>query len=747
MNGRVRVPLLAATALAGLLIAPWTGTAAEPSEGRIVAIGDIHGALDAFLSVLRASELVDEEGKWIGGRATLVQMGDFTDRGTRVREVMDLLRRLEREAEAAGGRVIVMLGNHESMNLTGHLRDVTPEIYAAFATPADAKLRASAWRKRKALARRQARWTEEPFIEPGEEVRREWSEARPPGYFEYVEALGPDGEYGRWIRSLPTVVRIGETIFVHGGLSPELTTMDLDEINEAVTGELEAFDGIKRRLVDLGVALPHFDMNELTAVVSSVIETFENEPQRLGSPARRTLLAAAVNDFVRMRDWLNYRSDGPLWFRGYAHWSEEEGETEVAEILAAYGADRIVVGHTPPRPPSDVQPRFAGRVFLIDTGMLEGHYPGGRPSALELTGDRITAIYEDKRVVLVDEPVEAVASTVSTSHVASTSRQADADPATPRPEVASSPTEGEGPWLGPDGSVLPFSSGDEVQEYLETAKVLSWTNISVGITRPKKLLLENDGVRAHAVFRYEHSTDRALRLSDGTFHMFFRDSYRGEPAAFELARLLRLDTVPPATNRTIRRLGSGSVQLWIENAMREHDRRTREIELPDRAHFFRQMYNMFVFDNLVHNIDRNLGNILIGPDWKLWYIDCTRCFAASRDLFKPDRVRKIERRFWKALQALDWDEVRERLRPYLSRFEIRALRIRHGKLVELLRKRIDELGEEAVLFSFDQAPGPEPLEMPDLPPPTQVGPEPPPDGETNRRVGALAGDTAQGAPW
>jgi hypothetical protein len=295
------------------------------------------------------------------------------------------------------------------------------------------------------------------------------------------------------------------------------------------------------------------------------------------------------------------------------------------------------------------------------------------------------------------------------------------------PPVAPAPTETKGPWIGPDGKVLAFRTGDEVKEFLAAAKVLSITDVGLGVTNPKKLLLERDGVRIHAIFRYEHVVQDQLRLRDRTFHMFFKDSYLGEPAAFELARLLGMNTVPPAITRSLPRLGDGSIQLWMENAMTELDRRKRNIRPPDVRHFTRQMHNMIVFDNLVNNIDRNLGNILIGPDWKIWYIDCTRCFARSRDLPKPDRVRWIERRFWERLQDLDWDEVRRRLSPNITSFEFRALRERHGKLVDLINQRIGELGEESVLFSFEDDRTLETPEIPEFPPDSPEPIDPVPD--------------------
>ena len=95
-----RVTVLCALFL-GAAMAPAAQAAAE-GTGRVVAVGDIHGDFDAFVSILREAGLVDPAHRWIGGAATLVQTGDFTDRGPDVRAVMDLLMTLEAQAESAG---------------------------------------------------------------------------------------------------------------------------------------------------------------------------------------------------------------------------------------------------------------------------------------------------------------------------------------------------------------------------------------------------------------------------------------------------------------------------------------------------------------------------------------------------------------------------------------------------------------------------------------------------------------------
>ncbi|HVS01493.1 MAG TPA: metallophosphoesterase, partial [Thermoanaerobaculia bacterium] len=118
------------------------GATAAPR--RLVAVGDVHGELDGLRAILRESGLLGEAGGWSGGAAVLVQTGDLLDRGAAVREVMDLLKGLQEAAAAGGGEVLVLTGNHESMNLLRALRDVAPEAFAAFADEgSDARRRAA----------------------------------------------------------------------------------------------------------------------------------------------------------------------------------------------------------------------------------------------------------------------------------------------------------------------------------------------------------------------------------------------------------------------------------------------------------------------------------------------------------------------------------------------------------------------------------------------------------------------------
>lgn len=102
-----------------------------------------------------------------------------------------------------------------------------------------------------------------------------------------------------------------------------------------------------------------------------------------------------------LRSWSLIDEDGPVWFRGFARWDEDEGLPHAQSLTERYGVARIVVGHTIPATRL-ITPRFDDQVFLIDTGMLIGCY-SGRVSALEIEGSWLTAVYLDRRIQLAQQ--------------------------------------------------------------------------------------------------------------------------------------------------------------------------------------------------------------------------------------------------------------------------------------------------------------------------------------------------------
>ncbi|MFI4945611.1 MAG: metallophosphoesterase [Burkholderiales bacterium] len=322
---------------------------------RVVAIGDVHGAYPEFLAVLRLAGLVEAKERWSGGKTHLVQTGDILDRGSETRQVMDLLMRLEGEARKAGGRVHALLGNHEAMNLLGDLRYVSREEYKAFETGRSRETRQAFYESRRDAARVAAKGAKQPFDEAA--FRAKFDEDVPLGLVERVQAFSEEGRYGRWLRERRPLVKIDDSVFLHGGLTPEAAALGCETINATVRRE----------------------------ITSDLVKT-RQQPQ--------ASLAAGDN--------------GPLWFRGMAREDETTWLPSLERVLAGIGARRVVIGHTVTGD-GRIKTRFDGRVVMIDVGMNPVY--GRNLAALEIgQGDALAALYESGREELLRPAAAALGS-------------------------------------------------------------------------------------------------------------------------------------------------------------------------------------------------------------------------------------------------------------------------------------------------------------------------------------------------
>lgn len=393
-----------------LVVALSASAAAAAPPPRIVAVGDVHGDLPALKAILTEAAVLDARGAWAGGDTILVQVGDLVNRGPAMRGTLDFMMALEVEAARHGGRSVAILGNHEVMNLTGDLRYVAPENFAEFANAGSERRRAAAWKQLVAYRKRQALSLGQPEPALGEAEEQAWLAAHPPGWLEHREAFGPKGKYGRWLRSRPAVFVFDDTAFVHGGVSPDLAAGPLSQLDRRVHEDLAAFEADRQGLVEAGVILPFFDIQNATAAAGRTLDILrattaaeeaaaEEAGRKATVPKKTADLETLLERFLAWRTRTFASADGPLWYRGYSQWTEEEGVPRIARVLAASGVKRFVVGHTP-QPDARVRVRFGGAVFLIDTGMLAAYYKG-RASALELAGGTATAIYagEGRQVV------------------------------------------------------------------------------------------------------------------------------------------------------------------------------------------------------------------------------------------------------------------------------------------------------------------------------------------------------------
>lgn len=264
---------------------------------KLLAVSDIEGNFKGFEELLRGAGVVDQNLGWQFGTGHLVLVGDFFDRGLHVTECLWLIYKLEQEAAQAGGKVHFLVGNHERMNLTGHYK----------------------------YLRRKYRVNADTLGLP------------------YENWYDSNSVLGRWLRTKNVAERIGTTLFVHGGISPEVAARKLP---------LARLNDMARASLDVPVA-------RLTPLQKEVTQP----------PA------------------------SPDWYRGLAQ--EEATDAQVDQILKAYGATTMVIGHTPVEA---IKPLYRGKIIAIDLPhqqRTDAGYPlqallleNGKPSVVDSEGKR-----------------------------------------------------------------------------------------------------------------------------------------------------------------------------------------------------------------------------------------------------------------------------------------------------------------------------------------------------------------------
>jgi len=342
---------------------------------RVVAFADVHGAYGALVDLLEKTGVMDASLGWVGGSTHLVSLGDLLDRGGESRKVLELLMRLDQEAQPDGGRVHVTLGNHEIMNLTGDLRYVSAAEYDAFADAEDVVARRSAFARFTSRTQSNFDETAQPFAERPD-YESLFTEKFPLGFFAHRSAFGFNGRYGQWLLRQSQVLVISDTVFVHGGLSPEVAGLGLEEINQRYDGELFELMRLRQDLLDRSCIFTEQDLSE------AVLEAAESDCE-----------PTVVRRFSQLVQGVVFSEHSPTWFRGGALCHALLEEPNLSRILADLGTRRIVVGHSPTAD-HRVQQRFAGRLIRMDTGMLRSHYRG-QPSALVIEGDTLNVVYLD----------------------------------------------------------------------------------------------------------------------------------------------------------------------------------------------------------------------------------------------------------------------------------------------------------------------------------------------------------------
>jgi hypothetical protein len=288
----------AAALLLALLVAWGSPGAQSIGRGRVVAIGDIHADLGALRMALRTAGAIDARDEWVGGVLTVVQLGDLIGRSDDEKQVLDFVFDLQRRARQAGGTVHALIGNHEVFGGRLDNQAVGPNPFPAWETVPGLRL-------------------DDPRLRH-----------LPPYARARGAALMPGGPYARQLAALPVVLKLGQTVFVHGGVEPRWARYGIDRINREVRDWLMG----------------------LTA-----------EPDS----------AQGVDD-----------GDRVMWTRQFSANVTSAECAMLDQSLKILGAGRMIVAHTVH---AEITARCDGRVWAVDVGMSRAY--GGHVEVLEIVND------------------------------------------------------------------------------------------------------------------------------------------------------------------------------------------------------------------------------------------------------------------------------------------------------------------------------------------------------------------------
>jgi len=638
---RERTAIGAAAALAltlGALAATTASGAGSKWEwngvGRIVAVGDVHGRYDQLTAIVQGTGLTDGDLHWTGGDDHLVLCGDLVDRGPDDRAVLDLARRLQEEAEKAGGRVHVLLGNHEVMNLSHDFRYVRPEGWAAFASDERSGDREKAWSK-----------AEKTFSAKGaskEEARAAFDEKYPPGYFARQRAFSRKGQYGSWLLDQPSVIKVNGVLFVHGGLTPRVAALGIDTINERVRKGVRAV--VESAEVLQGVMTIPGSFADFHGTAKQVVQL-----AREGRPLAPNLRRAAEVLLDQVDD-LAYAPDGPMWYRGSSLDNERAERERVQKVFEDLSAHAMLVGHSVTRT-GRVTSRFQGHIVRADVGMGYGR----QGYAVVFEGGEISAF----------------------------------DPLTRQASVPyAEPPYGEG-WTG--GSV--HMADAELQRFLGEAALANPREVVRAGLRAEVWELEGEGLKLRGVFkdveeeppgpgrpesrRYQHEVaafelDRMLDI--GLVPVVVVREVDGRRGALRPLSETALDLV---SVRDIQDLEGAPPEKTIAAVAEAYGLGLDELK--------EQVVRARVFDGLIGNLGRtDVDKLFIPAEGRVALVDQDEAFGLSTELdpalLNPCRPMPADLRIH--LMELNTEELQEDLGEYLNDAQIGAVLKRRDKVLE-----------------------------------------------------------------
>jgi hypothetical protein len=232
----------------------------------------------------------------------------------------------------------------------------------------------------------------------------------------------------------------------------------------------------------------------------------------------------------------------------------------------------------------------------------------------------------------------------------------------------------------------------EREAFLLEADVVSTRPAGGGSTSSTRATLRKGGLKHDAHIQTINLEKGQQSLNTG-LDLDFRDSYRNNVAAYRLDRMLGIGMVPVTVVRSYEGKAA-AYTWWVDDVqMSEKDRREKQVHAPDAEAWNRQMYVVRVFDQLIYNTDRNLGNLLIDKSWRLWMIDHTRAFKIFKVLRnEADLTEFCERGLLGGLRALDKASLKARMAGLMNDGQVNGLLARRDRIVRSYEAKIAAKG-------------------------------------------------------
>lgn len=245
------------------------------------------------------------------------------------------------------------------------------------------------------------------------------------------------------------------------------------------------------------------------------------------------------------------------------------------------------------------------------------------------------------------------------------------------------------PWSDQDQVAQPASatplSDDQIEAFLRDAKVVKTKSVGKGVTGTLRATM-TDGTLTHDAQIQQVEEKKTQFEAAGAAEFNFEDSWRFNVAAYRVDRLIGLQMVPVTVSRKWKS-APAAFTWWIDDVMMDEGKRLKDkTQPPDSGLWNEQMQMVRVFDQLIYNVDRNMGNLLIGKTWRVWAIDHTRAFRTQNTLKTPANVTRCDRQVVERLKQLNKDGLKKSIGEFVTEYQINGLLARRDKIVEIFEK-------------------------------------------------------------